>query len=382
VGVDAYYTPLWLAREIVGVAEGTGPYRRIADFAAGEGSLLASAQAEYGDAAHYVATDADPVVVRRLRRSHPGWMVGRCDLFDRRSRRSSRVWTQGAVDLVLLNPPFSYRGNTRRIVTFAGREWRATPATAFVMIALTRLTPSGSLIALLPSNALTSAGDAVLWEAVEQQYVLSLISRYGRKAFSRTRATTVLVRIGRRIDGYASVPGVQDPSARGERVSRDGSCRCVDVVRGRVPVHLLPARQAGPLVPFVHTTGLRNGVIATSGQAGRRFATEGPFVVLPRVGKPIPGKTCRHPRRNALVLSDCVFAVRPCDTMALGTLFTSLSDAFEMLSAAYAGSCAPYLTVLGLADLLRELGWLPRFVAASAPAEPCNCRYGDLAAGG
>ena len=108
--IDAFYTPSHLAELMVSHVQYHEP-KVIADFAAGDGELLLTAHRRWPHAS-IIATDLDKRSIRIIRHRNPVWSVGCCDFLNERSRiRCSPLRDMiGTVSLVLLNPPFSYRG--------------------------------------------------------------------------------------------------------------------------------------------------------------------------------------------------------------------------------------------------------------------------------
>lgn len=369
--LDSHYTPDWLADLMVANIDGDVP-QVVADFAAGGGSLLRAAERRFGDKSTYVATDSDVKAVAKLRTAHPRWLIGRLDMFAGNSRRSSPIWNGRDlhIEVALLNPPFSYRGGRYRKVLHHGREFRATPAVAFVALALERLQKGSQVLALLPLNALQGQRDHELMSIWRSQHKVDELADFDRTVFDGAFARTILVHITK-----GEGQGLNLVSGRGKRPRPAPSgCVCVDLVRGRVAVHTVERRTGNNVQPYIHTTNLHGRMVTPqSHRLADGLATPGSFICLPRVGKPLNDKIARYEDSAEPVLSDCVFAVRPLAVGALGALDESVQRHFEELRDAYGGSCAPYLTVSRLADFLTDLGWVVKWVGASASPTACKC---------
>lgn len=368
---DAIYTPRPLADELLSYAE---KYRggMIVDPCAGEGALLEAAQRRFGATVEIGALDIRASVGRHLRRVHPGWTVSTADLLNPLAVRSSAVAraARGRTELLLLNPPFSYRGLGGIQTEIAGRSVTTSPALAFVLHALAQFGPSSGALCILPMGSVFGERNAGIWGHLHGKYSIDVLRELPADTFPGRRARTVLARVGAsttpRPLGLGSL-------IHGSTSPWDG-CTCVDLVRGRVPRHLLADAREG-VTRYVHTTDLslieQDEVFEWQTFAPTRLATAGPMIVIARVGK------YRSPVRLAFseaVLSDCVIGLRPLDPVAEPTLFGALNNSGAALASLYIGTGAPYVTVKRLLDKLRGLGWNPRHVSASAPAPDCTCR--------
>ena len=371
--LDPHYTPTWLARELVAALPESPAGRIIADLAAGRGALLDAAELRFGDAFTYVATDADTATVSWLRRHRTHWKVGRLDVLDSVSRRNSPVYASAHFGAAVLNPPFSCRGQRRHGATLNGRNITASRAVALTIQTLDRMVDGGVVTALLPSNALRAEKDEEAWELVRTRWEIEELARYGDNLFNGVRARVSLVRI-RTNSAPVGLPGRANSRdvARSPSADLSARCTCDDVVRGRVSMHDAARRAVGPLAPLIHTTDLQQGMLRTpSTRTARRLASAGPLVLVPRVGAPSTTKIAVSPA--AAVLSDCLFGLRPSDPSRVEALRQAVLEAGLSLRDAYAGSCAPYLTVRRLVTLLESIGWQPEPVPADAARSACRC---------
>lgn len=356
--IDAHYTPEWLAKTMVALLpEET---KRVGDFCMGEGALLEAAELRFGRAASYFGSDIDARAVRRARYDHPSWVVSSADLLSLSSLRSSRAWVSGSLDAVLLNPPFSYRGASGvRIAVPGFGVSKVSPAIAHADNALHALHPSGTAVLLLPANTLTSERDSAWWEYARARWSVSVELTSGPRDFPGVVARMVVVRLAPRGAGSAA-----RSRQIGEALSPGPA---VSIIRGRVPVHDLGrySTRADSGVPFVHSTDLRN-ILRTSGRPriDARMGTRGPLVLLPRVGALRVEKIVVWGAADPIALSDCVFGLRALGDHAV-VLADQLRENTALISGRYGGSCAPYLTIRRLSQVLAELGWDPAHVGAS-----------------
>jgi trans-aconitate methyltransferase len=87
--VDCYYTPAGLAEDAMDALETSHP-SSVADFACGDGRLLAAAQERFRRAT-MVGVDRDRRAIRRLRETHPRWILSVGDFLDAKSFSRSRA---------------------------------------------------------------------------------------------------------------------------------------------------------------------------------------------------------------------------------------------------------------------------------------------------
>ena len=346
---DQFFTPLDIAARMVAAFRSTNE-RCVADFAAGNGDLLRAARSRW-PGCEITATDIDDRKVRLLRRAEPTWRVGKCDFLSPTSRRSClalKQFTQSA-SLILLNPPFSCRGNSRHCVTWNGREILCSQAMAFVLTSLHYMSGTGRLAAVLPASTMTSNKDGMAWQCIRQRFSVRVLSSHSLGTFDGCSARTVVVRLNR------SSEDAEAETETSEALPNGIEAR---IIRGVVPVHAAQNGLAGVEWPLVHTTNLRDGSVVSLNQhirVLRRYAI-GPSVLIPRVGQPNREKCALYLRRKRIVLSDCVFALQCKSSGDATTLCETLKAEWGSVRDAYAGTCAKYLTLERLQKLLRGLG--------------------------
>ncbi|SDG91873.1 Methyltransferase small domain-containing protein [Pelagibacterium luteolum] len=163
---------------------------RIADFAAGDGSLLISASKRW-PGARLFAMDISSDAIQAIRRKLPHAEVVLQDFFD-----SSSIATP-KFDLVLLNPPFTCRGSKTASTSVNGRTFRSSLALAFVARAVDYLEKDGQILALLPASCLTSEKDARLREYLMEERGMDCISEPVSRAFLGCDVQVQLVELSR-----------------------------------------------------------------------------------------------------------------------------------------------------------------------------------------
>ena len=272
--MDAHYTPSTVANLLVRAARDAQP-RLIADLAAGNGDLLFEAERIWPRAA-FVATDIDPVAVRRLARLRPSWTVGRCDLRSARSRAACHAIRalSNPASLMLLNPPFTCRGATRYIIPTPQGPLRASTAMSFLLLAAQYVADTGQILSVLPANCPQSEKDQAAWMHVQARYDVHILDNCATGTFPGSTATTVLVRLA---------PTINRTSCHqlAKKTRPPSSDFRVAIIRGTCPIHRHTPQHHKP--PLVHYTDIRNGVVHLNGRRGfgSYRCVQGPAIVLP-----------------------------------------------------------------------------------------------------
>ena len=360
--LDYYCTPKPLARKMVRALPGIRP-KYVADFAVGDGTLLRAAKSCWRGC-KCIAVDIRPHAVKGLRQKETSWEVVRCDFLSDVSRQRIPLLRKmlGRVDLILLNPPFSYRGNSYCIVSHGLEQVRCSRAMAFLINSLAYLSPTGSAVAVLPRGCLASQRDVPAWRNILKNYDRRLIALNGRRTFRSCSASTVLLRLKPR-RFVRCVPDRGDhPHVTGERVI---------LKRGRIQMHLLNGNRSSAGHRLIHTTDLRelekrdadNVVRATSG------VLCGPGVLVPRVGRPDASKIVVIAKKVTFVLSDCVLCVCCSRTIEAQRLQQRILSDWKRLEKLYGGTGAPYITLSAFAAFLRSLGYSVASRSSAPPKE-------------
>lgn len=345
-GKDQIFTP-----QAVATALALAASRRpalVADFAAGEGALLAASAKRWPQARH-VALDIDADVVTALQAAHPTWEAHHGDFL---APPTAIAALAGAVDLVLLNPPFSCRGNARVAAALGAEQVRCSRAMAFVSQALGFLAAQGELVAIVPASCLTSAKDAEARNAIGRAYKVEILEANQGSVFEGRAVAVAQIRISRR-KGAPNAWAAPRPRASVRRLHAPYR---VVVARGATGVHTVAPDAQG--APFIHTTDLRDGAWSPAGRHATRPAeiiAGETALLVPRVGRPDVGKLTLV--EGPAVLSDCLFRLRTEPAGHEAALRQVLIDAWEGLAALYGGSCAPYATLADLTAFLARLGF-------------------------
>jgi hypothetical protein len=353
-GLDQIFTPEPIIRDMIRSARSRNP-RVIADFAAGDGGILALASRRWRDARIF-ANDVDCKVVRSIRLRHPSWSVSCSDVLNPRSAVCTKYApVTGLCSLIFLNPPFSCRGAATKAVEFFGERVQCGRALSFVIWSLRMLAKDGELVAVLPLSTLTAAKDRVAWQAIRSLFDVELLGRYDRGAFQGCVPRSILVRLQR-----ARQMRRRSKKSIAQILPLHGNAMAslfVTVVRGWIPLYSVRAR-TGAWRRLIHTTEMRDGVLKEEGVKAVRSASviSGPAVLIPRVGKPDRSKICVVRAGDQYALSDCVIALLTSDERDASRLYDLLLRIWPRLQNEYEGTCAPYVTLDALRRVLEDAG--------------------------
>jgi hypothetical protein len=354
MNLDHHYTPVELARIAIKHVRMRHP-KIIADVAAGEGSLLLEAARRW-PSARIVATDIDRgTVTRLLRARRHRWKVGRCDFLapDSRSASGALRNVQGRVNLLLLNPPFSCRGGSYRIVDLVDGPLRASMAMAFVLVGLEYLSGKGQAVVILPAGSLYNKKDEAAWTYVRRRFAVQELAHWDKNAFPGCAASSVLVKL----TPHGSADRSVFPSRRRLRGKRARKPRVSAViVRGTCPIHEIPKNATGPTL--VHYTDLRDAGVVLNGHRGNgtHRCVAGPAVLIPRVGRITPEKVAVFTSTRRVMISDCVIGLKTQSAKTARRLRKLLVDNFRVLAKEYLGTGAPHITLERLRDAMSRVG--------------------------
>jgi hypothetical protein len=231
-----------------------------------------------------------------------------------------------------------------------GHSIRCGQAVAFVLSAVEYLVTGGQILAILPSNALNSQKDAAAIRYLERKGTLEILNRYGRGTFASCTSQTVSVRFTLSAFSKRQNDGKKTAITKSPRIN-------VEVIRGSSQMHTVGRLRRG-LIPVVHSTNLaEHSVVGFEGgvREGGKVIT-GPAVLIPRVGRPDPGKLALYNAMDPIVLSDCVIAII-CESASDALyLLNSLIDRWDDVMSLFHGTCAPYITLNDLRNFLTNSG--------------------------
>ena len=348
--MDAHYTPVCLAESLVAAAGDLRP-AIVADLCAGHGDLLIHAERRWPQA-RCAGVDVDRSSVLHLRRTHPQWHVGVCDLRSARSRGQSPVLKRFSkrISLLLLNPPFSCRGNARLTSITPSGPISSGTAMFFLITSLAYLHRHGSAIVVLPLGTLYNEKDRIAWRYLEGMYDVEVVTVESHRVFPRSSAKTVMMKLSAK-----DSDSTEDSVPRSELIPITQTH--VKITRGCQPIHRARDTSSGPVL--VHSTDLRSSRVYLNGRRGTSGEREiyGPSVLVPRVGQITKEKIALlHTSESPIVLSDCVIAITTKTLDDARAVQRLMVDSFSSLRAQYVGTGAPFVTLQRLKSVLNRLG--------------------------
>jgi predicted RNA methylase len=345
--MDRHFTPEFMATYLV--ARIAKRPTLVADFAAGEGALLKAARLRW-PLCNLIATDLDRRAVFELAALEKS-IAGKCDFLSTRSRAGCRALKQrqSEIDVVLLNPPFSCRGNSYHLAELCGEQVKCSTAMAFVIGATHYLNRRGHIAAILPASCMTSDKDANARIALSKTYSIEWQRFDGEGNFPGCEVSVVLLylRPGAGERRAALKPGlalVQKQEIHAH------------ISRGTFPMDQAKTCLHKRGLKLIHSTGLVGHRVEHTHRVNiQRSFVDGPAIFLPRVGRFNPSKISLKPSPERVAISDCIIALQTTDSLLLPELFQRLLASASYLGASYEGSCAKYTTIERLTDILRNI---------------------------
>lgn len=354
--IDQYYTPRQISENMIKHGH-KGRKSYIADFAAGHGELLKVAQKRWQQST-IIATDVCRNTVSFLTRNEPSWIVGKCNFLDVRSRNRCKALKGmlGKVDLILLNPPFSCRGGTRFISSIENRKIRCSQALAFLIHSIPFLSIKGQIIAILPTGCIQSEKDELALHFLKKVGKIDIVGKNGHKAFSGSSARSVIVCFtlsnGQEINNQDSKPSIIKNLPRDIKIN-------LKIYRGKIRVNTINNESSNGGYPFIHSTELSQNDLNLSRRRikSKYLGINGPAVLLPRVGNPNKSKVSVYKSQDTIVLSDCVIALQ-CKTVRDAKITQKiLMEHWSIIEKNYIGTCARYITINSLLNILNSFGF-------------------------
>ncbi|WIW52025.1 class I SAM-dependent methyltransferase [Mesorhizobium mediterraneum] len=332
---DAQYTSPELASTLLSHCGLRRPVR-IADFAAGNGSLIRAARARWTDAFLY-ANDFDVASMHEIKKQSLASATDELDFIDSEFINKSSILNEKKFCLILLNPPFSGGGN----IPFKPRGrfsmLRCSKPMSFIITALEHLADHGEILAILPTTTLHGNLDRDARALLREKYDFSITKSPEYGHFPRVDASIYMARI--RSGNSSNFFAEQAPLATDGLPWR--------ITRGNASIARKNRMICDSAVGMVHTTGLRDGRIVeryelpNDGRVYRRSPKGS--ILLPRVGALKLGSIVRTSRTE--VMSDCLFSIKGHDASWDMAISSALRQRFSELASLFAGTGAPFLTV-------------------------------------
>lgn len=359
--IDQYYTPPALAALLVSASKARTA-KLVADFAMGDGALLRAAEARWPRASLF-GSDINPLAVDAVHGLKRNAYFATLDFLEDHERFEVLGELKQACDVILLNPPFSSRGNRLYPATVGGELFRGSKALAFVCRALNYLKPRGEALAIVPASCITSERDRNLMTALRAHYTVDQIGEINRNAFEGCTVSVIIIRIrrGSLLSTRQKTKPVPNIASVKPFIAR--------IMRGGTSVHNTSATLPG--IPVLHTSDLRDLNLSPARWiAESNKVIQGKTVLLPRVGRPDKAKLVVADLPQ-MVLSDCVIAIQTYPRGAEQELLRLMKARWSDLESLYGGSCAPYITLGQLEWFLRQSGVVSERIANQSRAVDC-----------
>lgn len=336
-GPDAYYTPDGLATRLLNFV--VGKPRTAVDFCVGDGGLLKATKHRFEDIACH-GIDISEDVIDRLAIREPSWHLGQCDFRDAEALAKIPFLLGATFDLIVMNPPFTCRGSSIEKVTIGDEEYHVSTAMSFLLGALSFLSETGAIYAILPVGCVYSQKDRKCWEYLKNYYHACVLSEVQKAYFNNKCAPNiVLVYLGRKPYPHEEVKIGQAEAQT--MVELQG------ISRGQLGVNEMKKVKVGKKrLPYIHTTNMRKGelVDVSFTREGLKKSVKGNGVLIPRVCNPNLEKIVVYDGKEA-ILSDCVILLHTRTKEEAVQLKRYLVKNWEEFNKNYVGTGARYVTI-------------------------------------
>jgi hypothetical protein len=286
----------------------------------------------------------------QLRLRRPDWQLSVGDLL--RHDLSEEAPERQAVDLLVLNPPFSHGKRKFVDIQFGGKKLTGSIAMAHVLRSFEIFQPRLGAVVIAPESLLYSETDQLARQTLEQSYRIEKIADLQRCTFRGAHVQASVVQI---------IPGVHHQS--GVVIHPNADTIPTSLVRGSLPVHLRNYDPEGS--PFLHSTDLRQVVL--SGETLHLSKTskiskgrvKGWVILVPRVGLPDVQliKAIKIP--EVVQLSDCVIALQFANKATALKAQSRICAQWIEFKDLYRGTGARYITMSRLSLWLPAIGLTP-----------------------
>lgn len=332
--IDSYYTSPYLASKLINYIKQFS-FDNVVDFCIGDGELIRSALSIWPNIKCF-GTDISEKSLRVVKRKHPNWQLGKCDLLKEVSRNRCKIMKKKkkGFDLVLLNPPFSCKGGTVHDVNLANKTFKVSTAMKFLSESIKFLTENGCLLAIMPISICYSQKDRKLWNYLKEKYNLSILEIPNGNFFKNCNPSIVFISIN--IDRLPNKNSVKNVSLGFSKYT---------IFRGKISVYEANYKSNG--IPFIHSTNLLKNKLENVSKrvVSKTSVINGPAVLIPRVGKPNPQKICFISNNSSYALSDCVIAIQLKSKSKTKKMYEKIINNWENFKELYKGTGANFITI-------------------------------------
>ena len=319
--------------------------KTVADFCAGNGSLLLAAK-ERWPTARYFANDIDRTVLRAV--SEIVWSS--FDFLSPDFEVTTLFHFPDSFDLIVLNPPFSFERAQCSRARGKFSDVDCSIAFAFLFTALGYLSDQGELLAVMPTSTLKSDRDINARKYLRQHFKCRIISQPNYDRFPGLDVSTYLMAVRHK-------RSLSEPSNPCEVISQAGTGWTIS--RGNISVKRANRIEQVGLHGWIHTTSIKSSRIAVRYELpdhclvkDQRFLPKN-SLIIPRVGKIRPGDLALSKRKE--ILSDCLLGVTFDHPSFPVKALRSINENFSSFMKIYSGTGAPYTTQLKVSRFISDL---------------------------
>lgn len=330
---DEFYTSTALASRLISYIPTNVKIKSVADFCIGGGELLIAALKRWKELDCY-GVDISKDAITKLQSLYPKWHLEVLDFTGEVIEGS--YLQKKRFDLILLNPPFTCKGSIVNDIYYKGLKYHASTAMMFLVRALNYLKKRGRIYAIIPMGTLYSQKDRKLWNALFNDYIVTLHQENDVSYFKNCSPSIAIISIKpgktiNKIDKLDTIVLANTPN--------------VQMIRGKLSMFKAKTMEDG--YQLVHTTLMKNNRIV-EGKIRTQHPesiVQGPAVLIPRVGNPNPGKICVINDGSLYVLSDCVIGLRTTSIHDAERLCGMIIDDWDNFKKLYKGTGAKYITM-------------------------------------
>lgn len=345
--LDKFYTPHSVARLMVSFSKLDNPMY-IADFASGDGILLYYAFQRWPNASFY-ANDISSEALSAMKNHNFTYKVENIDFLSNDLREKSPImqFLKKKSDLILLNPPYSFRGQFKFL--FKGNyHFNCPRSLAFVLIATEFLADHGELIALLPSGAIYGVRGRETLDYFQTNFSFEVLETFSNKTFNLCSAKTVIVKFSRRDQEKIKLNANKNENTQYE------------IIRGNMPMYRVVEKEKSKH-RIIHSTSIQRYIVKPLRVDKNDLARKilGHNVLIQRVGNIKKHKIVHFHTAKKVMLSDCVIAIPTRSKKESEFIINYVHDNWDRFLEMYTGTCAKHLAIQ---DLKSFLATCPRFI--------------------
>ena len=338
------YTPCQTSRQLISATRLVDP-QTVADFCAGNGSLLMAAMQRWPNA-KYFANDIDLTMQGAVQDII--WVSS--DFLSSDFETITLSVFPERFDLIVLNPPFSFHCTQRGRARGKFSDIECSVAFAFLFTALNYLSDQGELLAVMPTSTLKSERDMEARKCLKQYFKCRIISEPSYDRFSGLDVSTYLVGVSRKRTH-------SEPLIPCDLILRNNPSWTIS--RGNISVKRSARIEQSGLHGWIHTTSITSSRIRVRYELPRHHVIKNQrflptnSLIIPRVGKIRPGDIVLSKRRE--ILSDCLLGITFDDSSLPPQVLSIIKKNFSSFTDIYSGTGAPYTTHLKVSRYIEDV---------------------------